>query len=558
MSAGAQPPVGALALDERQGDQYGWAVDFETPAAAGERALRECGAGCSVALTFERCAAYAADQDGLSTAFGWGESYASSDGARQRAVAECRSRGGSGCLVRVWGCNGPVVEEGLGLDRAARREIQQGLAAGGFDPGGADGMFGPRTRAAIRSWQASRGGQSTGYLDDAAVAALRSAGGSRPAVAAAAAQPPSSSGAQSAGLEGLFWQSIMNSANPADFEAYLRRFPNGVFLELAENRLAALRGPSNGSSAVAGAVGGVGTPASGSRVSRAPAAGAGIAAAGDTRRRPGAEFRSDETCAGKPAGAACWKEVSGQPGCYVWDPSLVLGQTVTWTGECTAGLAQGAGTLTWVWDGNQLTTTGRIQNGKMNGNWVFLFRYANGNVGEGPYVDGQETGNWVFRYANGEVHEGPYVDGERNGNWVFRLADGGVQEGPYVDGQQNGNWVLRFADGTVSEGPYVGGERNGNWVFRLADGGVQEGPYVDGERTGNWVERSPAGTVTEGPYVDGQQNGNWVLRFADGTVSEGPYVGGVRNGNWVFRYPDGEVAEVRYVDGEVDGEIVFR
>lgn len=115
VSAGAQPAVGALALDERQGDQYGWAVDFETAAAAGERALRECGPGCSVALTFERCAAYAADQDALSTAFGWGESYASADGARQRAVAECRSRGGSGCLVRVWGCNGPVVEEGLGL-----------------------------------------------------------------------------------------------------------------------------------------------------------------------------------------------------------------------------------------------------------------------------------------------------------------------------------------------------------------------------------------------------------------------------------------------------------
>ena len=33
---------------------------------------------------------------------------------------------------------------------AARRQIQKGLAAGGFDPGGADGLFGPRTRAAIR------------------------------------------------------------------------------------------------------------------------------------------------------------------------------------------------------------------------------------------------------------------------------------------------------------------------------------------------------------------------------------------------------------------------
>ena len=41
--------------------------------------------------------------------------------------------------------------------------------------------------------------------------------------------------------ENLFWQSIMNSANPADFEAYLRQFPTGVFRLLAENRLAALR-----------------------------------------------------------------------------------------------------------------------------------------------------------------------------------------------------------------------------------------------------------------------------------------------------------------------------
>lgn len=43
--------------------------------------------------------------------------------------------------ARAHGCNGPVVEEELNLDRAARRRIQQGLAAGGFEPGGADGLF---------------------------------------------------------------------------------------------------------------------------------------------------------------------------------------------------------------------------------------------------------------------------------------------------------------------------------------------------------------------------------------------------------------------------------
>ena len=149
LPASGQAPAGALAIDERQGEQWGWAVDSETAEAARARALHECGGGCSVVLTFARCGAYAADQDADSTAVGWAESYESAAGARQAALSECRARGGgSGCVVRAWGCNGPVVEEGLGLDRAARRQIQLGLRAGGFDPGGADGLFGPRTRAA--------------------------------------------------------------------------------------------------------------------------------------------------------------------------------------------------------------------------------------------------------------------------------------------------------------------------------------------------------------------------------------------------------------------------
>ena len=60
-SAAAQAPVGALAIDQRQGGQWGWAVDYETTAAAREVAVRECGTGCSVVLTFDRCGAYAAD-----------------------------------------------------------------------------------------------------------------------------------------------------------------------------------------------------------------------------------------------------------------------------------------------------------------------------------------------------------------------------------------------------------------------------------------------------------------------------------------------------------------
>ena len=41
--------------------------------------------------------------------------------------------------------------------------------------------------------------------------------------------------------ETVFWQSIADSTNPGDFEAYLRQFPAGTYGTLARNRLVALR-----------------------------------------------------------------------------------------------------------------------------------------------------------------------------------------------------------------------------------------------------------------------------------------------------------------------------
>ena len=200
----------------------------------------------------------------------------SADGARQAALAACASRGGAGCVVRVWGCNGQVIEEGLNLDRAARQQIQQALRAAGYDPGSTDGVFGPRTRAAIRDWQSARSERATGYLDGPAAEALRSAAPSAPA--ASGAQQTTASPLASAELEGLFWQSIMNSTNPADFEAYLEQFPNGTFRRLAENQLAVLREPSDRTLPVDG-------PGSGPSADASAAGTAGTAPA-DARRRP--------------------------------------------------------------------------------------------------------------------------------------------------------------------------------------------------------------------------------------------------------------------------------
>ena len=57
-----------------------------------------------------------------------------------------------------------AMESSLGLERGERRRVQQGLASLGYAPGPADGLFGARTREAIRRYQGEKGFEATGYL----------------------------------------------------------------------------------------------------------------------------------------------------------------------------------------------------------------------------------------------------------------------------------------------------------------------------------------------------------------------------------------------------------
>jgi hypothetical protein len=59
------------------------------------------------------------------------------------------------------------------------------------------------------------------------------------AIPAAQAQKPDAA-AEELRTETVFWESVRNSTDPADFRAYLEQYPNGRFAPLARNRLNAL------------------------------------------------------------------------------------------------------------------------------------------------------------------------------------------------------------------------------------------------------------------------------------------------------------------------------
>lgn len=72
--------------------------------------------------------------------------------------------------------NRQAIERALDLTRVQRVTVQRGLALLGFEVGPFDGIFGRRTRAAIRRWQASNADPATGYLDTDAANRLLAAG----------------------------------------------------------------------------------------------------------------------------------------------------------------------------------------------------------------------------------------------------------------------------------------------------------------------------------------------------------------------------------------------
>ena len=167
LSPAAAQERGALALDE-QGERYALSLDGEADA------LSTCGTTeCEIVATFSAClgVAHSSPTQGQGV-WAWAEAVARPE-ARRDAFNQCRGVGGEACEVFADVCvDAAEAEAALGLDRAARRRIQERLEAAGFNAGGADGLFGPRTRAAIRQWQESRAAPATGYLNRLAVEAL--------------------------------------------------------------------------------------------------------------------------------------------------------------------------------------------------------------------------------------------------------------------------------------------------------------------------------------------------------------------------------------------------
>lgn len=262
---------------------------------------------------------------------------------------------------------GAGEEKALALGRDERRRIQSCLKAQGHDSGPADGVFGPRTRAAIRGWQAAKGedAPATGHLTrahaDTLLSAFQVAGSGKQAGAPGAVCPGKES---DEGDEGC-WREVDSRPGCWMWNPYPQY-----------------------ESTVTWSGGCVGGKASGKGK-----------AVWRWRKDGDKEWKTTSF-------EAPYRDGKGQDGHWF----ITYSNGTTAKGPQVEGERHGRWTIRYL-SGDLHDTKGPYVKGKKHGHWTEFYR--GGAVWEGPYVDGEYHGYWVRRGSYGEDWE-CWKHGERS------------------------------------------------------------------------------------------------------------------------------------------------
>jgi hypothetical protein len=124
-----------------------------------------------------------------------------------------------------------------------------------------------------------------------------------------------------------------------------------------------------------------------------------------------------------PSFAGDWISES-RTGCRVWNPNPTAKESVSWSGSCKDGFAEGAGEVQWFRNGLPYERDeGEWRRGRQVGHGLQVWptgRY------EGDVRDGVPHGRGVLSFGEAR-YEGEFSDGKPNGAGTLRSAKGVLQ-----------------------------------------------------------------------------------------------------------------------------------
>lgn len=293
-------------------------------------------------------------------------------------------------------------------------------------------------------------------------------------------------------------------------------------------------------------------------------------------------------CQGQSKKDSVWIQTSD--GCKVYNPHPVKNETITWSGECVDGYANGEGTLTWFKKGakNQ-EYSGQMKRGQPHGRGKY--DYLDGEIHEGEYVKGDLEGHGRVIERNNKdsityYFEGEFKDGSPQGygEEIYFYAAGGdtssVYKGNLSDWyNRNGHGVLKeYYNNSVSIaiGEFINNRLEGEAEIRKYTNkklvAYYKGNYQNGGRNGygeevfghnkylgEWKKDQKEGKgklildsvlIYDGEWKNDKFNGLGKRFFFDGSYYVGEFKNNQRDGFGVLYWKDG----TRYV-GEFKKEL---
>jgi hypothetical protein len=136
------------------------------------------------------------------------------------------------------------------------------------------------------------------------------------------------------------------------------------------------------------------------------------------------------------AQAANEQWIADAKGCKILNPRPVTHESVSWTGNCVAGFAEGDGRLTWFLKGaSRGTYAGALHAGREEGEGEYW--YMNGDRYQGEFYADKFDGHGAYTFANGNRYEGDFVAGTSAGRGTLRLTDGQQFRTDLIYGQES-------------------------------------------------------------------------------------------------------------------------
>ena len=408
----------------------------------------------------------------------------------------------------------------------------------------------------------------------------------------------------SAQFELQFWKSVQDSTRAGDVQAYLDKYPNGVFAVLARNRIDSLLGRTRGDAAPVAAVPAQAAPAqttpapvtlaaadpTAGRPSMAPSPAASappreVGKAEAEARKPSREPSRAKPAEVAPAPSAASATVSASPvpaptpppkpvddlpgreiapgireltfadgsvyvgalrGLRLHGKGQYTSQAFKYEGEFKDGLKHGPGTYVWE---NGDRYEGDFSEDRPNGRGKYQF--SNGDSYDGEVKEGVVEGRGVYVTKAGDRIDGTFVGGRANGPGIYRFASGDRYEGEMVDGSPQGKGRYFSKNGDRIEAPFVGGRAQGKGVYHFSNGDRYEGELRDGAITGTGAYFYSSGQKYEGEMANGQPQGKGTFWFSDGSRFEGVFESGLAKARGAMVRADGARREAEIVDGAV-------